>query len=106
MSQCSGITLSVFLLTTKQTHESGSSTKPSATEVLRMAFRYQKNPFRRECQLKKKKKKKRIEEKKSKSKGKNKTDKPKKKKQQNKTKINKNKLLNKYTRKMQFNLLN
>ena len=54
----------VFLLTTKQTHESGSSTKLSTTEVLRMAFRYQKNPFCRECQLKKKKKKKKRKEKK------------------------------------------
>ena len=89
----------VFLLTTKQTHESGSSTKLSATEVFRVAFRYQKNPFRRECQLKKKKKKKRIEKKKAaeRKKEKKKTGKPKKKKkkQRNKTKINKNKLLNK-----------
>ena len=53
----------VFLLTTKQTHESGSSTKLSATEVFRVAIRYQKNPFPRECQLKKKRKK-RIEGKK------------------------------------------
>ena len=59
VSQYSGITLLVFLLTTKQIHESGRSTKLSATEVLRVKFRYQKNPFRRECQLKKKKKKKR-----------------------------------------------